>query len=102
MNPRGDTLLSALANQQCRLVLSYFRDASEEHASLEDVATVLARRDHADETQVAIRLHHVALPKLDDVGLVDYDARTETVRYHDHSRLTYPQGCCFEFDSEVK
>lgn len=34
-----DELLSTLANQHCRFVLEYFRDASEEVASVEDLTT---------------------------------------------------------------
>lgn len=87
VNQGRDDLLSALTDQHCRFVIAYFRNVSADHASVDDVAAALARRDHADQTQVAIRLHHVALPKLDDVGFVDYDARTNTVRYHGHSEL---------------
>ncbi|MFC7213181.1 hypothetical protein ACFQO4_03690 [Saliphagus sp. GCM10025334] len=87
MIPRRDTLLLALANRHSRFVIEYFKDAPEDHATVDDIATAFARRDHADETQVAIRLHHAALPKLDDAGLVDYDRRTKTVRYHGHSQL---------------
>lgn len=86
-NRGRNALLSALANQHCRSVIAYFRNTSDDRASVDDVAAALAQRDHADETKIAIQLHHVALPKLDGVGLVDYDERTKTVRYHGHSHL---------------
>lgn len=81
------TFLSALATQHCRSVIAYFRNASSDHASVDEVASTLAGRDNVDETQIATRLHHAVLPKLDDVGLIDYDARTNTARYHGHTRL---------------
>lgn len=84
---RTDRLLSALANQHCRFVLSYFGNTSEEYAAVDDLATALARRDPEDENRAAKHLHHIALPKLADAGLVDYDARTKTVRYRGHPRL---------------
>ncbi|NHN48873.1 hypothetical protein G9464_14890 [Halostella sp. JP-L12] len=48
-------------------------------ADLSDLASTLAgSSDHPDEERVAIRLWHVDLPKLADLGLVtlDYEART--------------------------
>lgn len=82
-----DTLLSTLSNPHCRSVLSYFKNATEESASLDGVATALTHRDTADENQVAIQLHHSILPKLEATGIIEYDARTNTVRYHGHPRL---------------
>lgn len=87
-NPRRDELSSALANRYCRFVLSYFTDSSDEVASVADLSATIARTiDRPDRTSVTIQLHHAALPRLDDVGIVDYDARSETVRYRGHPRL---------------
>ena len=97
-----EDLLTTLADEHCRFVRSYFEDATEDHASVDDLATALARRTHADDTRVAVRLHHVALPKLDDVGVVDYDARTRTVRYHGHARLDQVQECLLESSSAIE
>lgn len=36
---------------------------------------------------MAIDLHHRDLPKLEAAGLVEYDARSRTVRYDDHPAL---------------
>ena len=82
-----DDVLSTLANRHCRLVLSYFRDASEAVVSVDDLASAITRRDSMDREHVAIHLHHSALPKLADTGIIDYDTRTKTVRYHGHSEL---------------
>ena len=88
LNPEQiDEFLSTLANQHCRFVLSYFRDSSEEVASVDDLATAVSRRDSVDKKHVAIQFHHSALPKLEDAGIIDYDARTNTARYRGHSEL---------------
>lgn len=36
---------------------------------------------------VAIALHHKHLPKLADVAVIDYDARSKTVRYWGDDRI---------------
>ena len=82
-----DELLSTLANQHCRFVLEYFRDASEEVASVEDLTTAFIRKKLSGEKQTAIQFHHTALPKLEAVGIVEYDARSGAVRYRGHSQL---------------
>lgn len=82
-----DELLSALTNQHCRFVVRSFRDASEDDASVEDLSTAFARENDGDEDRAALHLHHTALPKLSDVGVVDYNARSKTVRYHGHPEL---------------
>ncbi|WP_425601115.1 DUF7344 domain-containing protein [Haloprofundus salinisoli] len=99
MNQGRNALLSALADYRCHSVIVYFRNASEDHASVDDIATVFARRDQADQTQIAIRLHHAVLPKLANVGLVDYDARTKMVRYRGHSQPEQVEESLSEFGS---
>lgn len=85
--PTEDELWSALSNRYCRFVLQYFSDTSEDTASVADLSTAVAREKDADEDQAALRLHHVALPKLNSIGVVNYDAGSKTVRYLGHSHL---------------
>lgn len=80
-------LLSALTNQYCRFVVRSFRNASEDDALVEELSTAFAREHGGDEDEATLHLHHKALPKLSDVGVVDYDAWSKTVRYHGHSEL---------------
>lgn len=101
MNQGKNALLSALADPLRRSVIAYFRNAPEDYAPVDDVAAALSRRDHADETRIAIRLHHAALPKLDDVGVVDYDARTRTIRYRGHPDLEHLEGSLSVFGPEL-
>ena len=84
-----DHLLSILSIECDRPVVQYFQNSSDRVAQLEELAEfVAARRDDpgdSDPDRVAIRLHHSSLPKLADAGIVDYDARSHTVRYRSHS-----------------
>lgn len=85
---RREELSSALANRYCRYVLSFCTESSDAVASVADLSAAIARtNDRPDTTTVAIQLHHSDLPRLDDVGVVDYDARSKTVRYRGHPQL---------------
>lgn len=77
-------LLSALTNQYCRFVPRYFRSASEKTATVEELSAAFASEYDEDENQATLRLHHTALPRLSDVGVVDYNTQRKTVQYHGH------------------
>lgn len=72
---RVDGLFEALADEHRRRVIQYFR-------TNDDVATVDALVDHASERDGSTRdrlegrFHHVTLPKLADLGVLEYDARS--------------------------
>lgn len=77
-----DAVFDALADGHRRKLLAHLRDASE--ASVEELASVIdgqadgvRRGDH----DLAVRLHHVHLPKLADADLVEYDRSAERVEY---------------------
>ena len=86
-----DAHFSVLADTECRYVLYYFDDASEEVASLSDLAAfVEANVDaavDASRDRVEIRLHHHALPQLADTGVLEYDERDGLVRYRGSSDI---------------
>ena len=70
----------------CRVVLQYFDHHSTEVATVDDLGAYIRDQDPSeqDETHIAIRLHHVTLPKLADYGHLDYDPKSNTARYWDH------------------
>lgn len=81
-----DTHLSVLASTECRYVVYYFRRTPEDVASLDDLARFVEANagpatDRSREQLRAI-LHHKALPKLAESGVVEYDHREGSVRYH--------------------
>ena len=86
-----DRLHLALAHEYRRLVLAHFETSPTRTASLTDLtAYVAARRSPSDPRpaeQIRTRLHHADLPKLEGAGLVEYDARTATVRYREQAPI---------------
>lgn len=72
-----------LGNQRRRYALKSMHATTETVLSTDDVADrVLAHDpDAGDRDSVLIELHHEVLPRLADEGIVDFDARTDTVRY---------------------
>lgn len=87
----ANRLHSVLANENRRYVLDYFEDSTDQTATLSDLADYLVARHPEPENwsreRARIRLHHVDVPKLEAAGLLDYDARSRTVRYRGHSGL---------------
>jgi len=84
---RIDELLTLLANQHCRATLSYFQGAPDDVASVQELVNEIHKEDHGGTKQFTLRLHHSILPRLADTEAIDYDARTQTIRYHGHSEL---------------
>lgn len=64
-----------LADHRCRSVLSYLVQADGRADLAELSRSALA----GDAERAQLRLHHVVLPKLDDVGLLTYDLESQTV-----------------------
>lgn len=82
----AEALFDVLSHRRRRYALSYLRDANGDVATLTELAERVTARE-ADgrgdrHGTAATALHHVHLPKLVEAGLIDYDARSETVRYH--------------------
>lgn len=76
-----DELLTVLADPHCRSVIFYFRNTSAEAATVADLAAEVETQ--TTEEEIASQLHHSTLPRLEDAGIVEYDARSNTVRYLD-------------------
>lgn len=85
-----DEVFDILSDRRRRYVLHYLADAPTGVVSLNDLADQVVRweTEYTDYSppddhrqRVVVDLHHVHLPKLDRNGVVDYDTRSETVRY---------------------
>lgn len=85
-----DSLFEILANRQRRHVLGYLVDTDDGVATFPDIIdhVVAELGDSADEERTAINLHHTHLPKLEDENAVEYDERSETVRYRGSPAVT--------------
>lgn len=80
-------LLTICATQYCRPLLSYFRNTSENTAQLTTLIDYLEKETHGDREQVSGQLYHSVLPRLADIGYLEYDKRSDIVRYHGHLEL---------------
>lgn len=80
-------LLTICASQHCRTILSYFRDSPKDTVQLTDLIDHLEKKGHGNRKQVSIQLHHSALPRLAKIGYLDYDKRSDTIRYQGHLEL---------------
>lgn len=93
-----DQVLHVLANEQRRNVLTAL-ETTRTPIALADLAIELARRKTGDydsdlmfETakQIRVRLHHCHLPKLEEIGLIDYTIEKKLVSLSDgpHAKKT--------------
>ncbi|WP_135852353.1 DUF7344 domain-containing protein [Halorussus salinus] len=78
---RLDDLFGALADPRRRLVVQYFLRSSDDVATVTDLAGYVADRRDDEFESVAVALHHKDVSKLDEADVIEYDPRTETVRY---------------------
>lgn len=78
-----DTLFLALADEQRRQVLQYFQTTADDITSVEELITYTLEEgsDGTSHEQLELTFHHITLPKLADLGVIEYDARSQTVRY---------------------
>lgn len=80
---KTDRLLDVLADSVRREVLRYFENDSETTVvQLDDLVAHLDKTLPHDSRQFRLGLHHVHLPKLEGAGWLDYDPRSEQIRYH--------------------
>lgn len=86
--------LALVSDQTRRRFIRCLIESDGKAVDLDDVIRSL-RRNHLNSTHASytgslhlkIELHHIHLPKLDEAGVVDYDARSATVRYHSTGNL---------------
>lgn len=89
-----DEIFTALADKRRRCLLYALRDGGVTR-SIEEVREQVARweadlgvrSDREHRRQLTVTLFHMHLPKLDRMGVLDFDQRTGTIRYHGHPLL---------------
>jgi len=93
-DPDADELFELLSNARRRRVRSFLHEADDGAVALDELVDHVVRQgtdgESGDREAAAVALHHVHLPKLADGGVIEYDSRTETVRYRggpEHDRL---------------
>ena len=80
-----EDLYNVLSDSHRRYVLSYFQRMDDHVAELPELVEWVLTQEGDGRTKqrdaVAIALHHIHLPKLAGYGLIEYDARSKTIRY---------------------
>ncbi|UTF52298.1 DUF7344 domain-containing protein [Natronosalvus rutilus] len=85
--PSLDLVFELLASRRRRQALYYLSEQSDGVASVDEIADYVHTNDDRSDcsadgrSEIAAGLRHVHLPKLEDAGVVDHDARSQTVRY---------------------
>ncbi len=85
--PSLDLVFGLLSNRHRRYVLYYLQSQTDDVATIDELAHHVLTLDEDLEPsvdnrrQVVMSLQHTHLPKLEDIGVVEHDARSETVRY---------------------
>ncbi len=88
--PSFDDIFKLLSEKRRRYAVHYLSSTPEGVATLSDlveqVATWETETSAGDvpedyRRRVEASLHHTHLPKLDDANIIDYDPRSESVRY---------------------
>lgn len=82
-----DTALRLLANQQRRRVLRHVTDGNGTTTVDQLIDSLLTGTSPsadrgATRDRLAISLHHVHLPMLQEAGVIEYDSHRETIQYH--------------------
>ncbi|WP_425494460.1 DUF7344 domain-containing protein [Natronosalvus halobius] len=93
-NMSTETALHLVANQRRRLVLTQLIESEQNAVAVDLLAEHLSPENPPPDSvetksseRLLLDLYHNHLPKLEEAGLVEYDDRTETVRYHPNDRV---------------
>ncbi|WP_247001328.1 DUF7344 domain-containing protein [Halosolutus gelatinilyticus] len=89
--PSLDLIFEILSVHRRRYALYYLHDQSDSVATVAELIDNVSALDQLQgetdldpeerRNQIKTELQHVHLPKLEDAGLIEYDLRSETVRY---------------------
>ena len=101
-----DAMLDILAHRQRRYLLEYLADAPDDSGSFEQVTRHVVEQasvrdgEQPNRNEIEVSIQHKHLPRLVDAGLVEYDARSKTIRYHPNERLERLLEAVEEFETE--
>jgi hypothetical protein len=80
LTPSIETVFEILRDERRRDICRFLVAGAQSVVTVEEIADELAA-DEGERRRLALNCHHRHLPKLDDAGLIEYDARSNTVRY---------------------
>jgi hypothetical protein len=94
---RLDRAFEVLSDAQRRRLVYYLVESTDGSTTVEKLCDAL----DGDSQHIETRLRHVHLPRLEATSIVDYDARTEAVRYSDDAILEKILDCCGELCESI-
>lgn len=67
-----------------RCIIHFLQESETDQVSIGDVVSHLQKQDPTSDGhgRIAVDLHHSHLPELATLDALEYDSRSETVRYH--------------------
>lgn len=82
-----DTLFELLANQHRRYILYHLSTMNGEALTLSALVDMLTQDTAMTHKRLRINLRQRHLPKLADHNVIEYDSRSQTIRYRGNDRL---------------
>ena len=76
-----DNVLKCLAHPRRRAVVVFVDEVDDDTIPVNELSKRIAASTECgvDKTTLRVSLHHVHLPKLEDAGVLEYDAKSETI-----------------------
>lgn len=101
-----EEMLEILSDHHRRILLEYLASEADPTVSLDEAVIYVTdqlgeksdSRPHEDDVNAS--LHHRHIPRLADSGLVEFDERSETIRYHESEKLEAFHEHVEEFEHE--
>mgnify|MGYP000247518295 CR=1 FL=1 len=79
-----DRRFALLKQYERRCIIHFLQETESGHAEFSNVVSHLQKQDPTpDESdKIATTLHHTHLPQLATIDVLEYDSRSQTIRYH--------------------
>lgn len=77
-----DRVLAVLQDRRRREIIAALRESDQRTMTTDELVNRLVERETGRLDSPKLTLHHRHLPMLDDAGLVEFDPRSNTLRYH--------------------
>lgn len=101
-------LFGLLSSRRRRYLLYHLRRAPDDAVDFDDAVERVLAWERADDDEaspedahrhdVAVSFHHVHIPKLVEADVIEYDERSETIRYHEAAAI---ERCLETIDEQV-
>ncbi|WIV67692.1 DUF7344 domain-containing protein [Natrialbaceae archaeon AArc-T1-2] len=88
-----DRVFDLLSDRRRRLVLYHLHDCADDTATVDEITAYVASQEESKTSpqehrqEIVMSLEHVHLPRLEDAAVLEYDRRSETVRYRQQPSL---------------